>query len=85
MTHATSTPDPRRDTLVTVTGKSGRGTARQTIRVDEVLWEQFGAQAMRSGGDRSALLRDFIRWYVREPGARMPKRPEVGAPAADGG
>jgi hypothetical protein len=61
-----------------VTSKSGRGTARQTIRVDEALWEQFGEQAVRAGGDRSALLRDFMRWFVREQGAKMPKRPDVG-------
>ncbi|MEO6088419.1 MAG: hypothetical protein ABIQ18_35430 [Umezawaea sp.] len=58
-----------------MTGKSGRGTARQTIRVDEVLWEQFGERAASVDNDRSALLRDFMRWFVREQGAKMPQRP----------
>jgi hypothetical protein len=76
MTHATQGPDARHDTLAAVTGKSGRGTARQTIRVDEALWEQFGERAASVDNDRSALLRDFMRWFVREPGAKMPKRPD---------
>lgn len=73
MTHATPESPPRHDTLSAVTGRSGRGTARQTIRVDEALWERFGA--LVPGGNRSDVVREFIRWYVREGGARMPKRP----------
>lgn len=77
MTHATPLSTDRHDTVTTVTGRSGRGTARQTIRVDEALWEHFGAGAEQMGADRSAVLREFIRWYVREPGAKMPKRPDA--------
>lgn len=75
MTHATPIPAPRHDTLTPVTVRSGRGTARQTIRVDTDLWDRFGAAAEQAGTDRSEALRAFIRWYLREPGARMPKRP----------
>lgn len=56
-----------------MTGRSGRGTARQTIRVDEALWERFGA--LVPDGNRSDVVREFIKWYVREAGAKMPKRP----------
>lgn len=76
MTRATVVTGKRHDTLAGVTSKSGRGTARQTIRVDEDLWARFGGQAEAIGKDRSTLLREFMRWYVREPGARMPKRPQ---------
>jgi hypothetical protein len=56
-----------------------RGTPTRPIRIDPRLWEQFGAAA---GTDqRSPVLRDFIRWYVHEPGAKMPKRPA--APGTD--
>jgi hypothetical protein len=72
MTHAIEGPHPRHDTLDEVTGKSGRGTARQTIRVDEALWERFGEIAEP---DRSTVIRDFIRWYVREADACNPRRP----------
>jgi hypothetical protein len=75
MTHATRSVDERHDTLSLVSTKSGRGTARQTIRVDEALWERFGVDATTVGRDRSALVRDFVRWFVREPGAKLPKRP----------
>ena len=72
MTHATPETENRHDTLAAVTGRSGRGTARQTVRVDEDLWARFGAVA---DPDRSAVLREFIAWYVREPGAKLPARP----------
>ena len=74
MTRATPEPRNRHDTLDRVTGRSGRGTARQTVRVDEDLWSRFGEVAEP---DRSAVLREFISWYVRDPGAKMPKRPAV--------
>lgn len=78
MTHATPIASPRHDTLPTVTVRSGRGTARQTIRVDTDLWDRFGAAAEQAGTDRSEALRAFIRWYLREQGAKMPKRPATG-------
>ncbi len=76
MTHASPNDANRHDTLTPVTSRSGRGTARQTIRIDEKLWERFGAQV--PDGNRSDVIRDFIRWYVHDQGAKMPKRP--GAP-----
>jgi len=48
-------------------------TPLQNVRVDRGLWESFGSVAEP---DRSAVLREFIRWYVREPGAKLPRRPE---------
>jgi hypothetical protein len=77
MTHATPETAERHDTLTGMTGRSGRGTARQTIRVDETLWERFAEAAAVGELDRSGVLRDFIRWYVREPGAKMPRRPDA--------
>lgn len=50
----------------------GRGTTKSGIRVPDALWQRFGELAEP---DRSAVLREFIRWYVREPGAQMPRRP----------
>ncbi len=51
----------------------GKGTPKQTIRVDPDLWMRFGETV----GDRAAALRAFMEWIVREPGAKMPRRPEV--------
>ena len=49
-------------------------TPQRPIRVDDDLWSRFGDVAQP---DRSSVLRDFIRWFVREPGAKMPRRPDV--------
>jgi hypothetical protein len=75
----TQTSDPlgnRHDTLIGVTGRSGRGTARQTIRVDEGLWERFDEVTKQMGTDRSGWIRDAIRWCVGETDVSPPVRPE---------
>ncbi len=77
MTHATPPEPIRHDTLRPVTGRSGRGTARQTIRMDEELWNRLGAAAERVNLDRSEVLRRFARWYVGEPDIELPERPDV--------
>jgi hypothetical protein len=85
MTHATPGTENRHDTLTPMTGRSGRGTARQTVRVDEALWKRFGDARERAGAkDRSAVIREFIRWYVRDRDEQgrpvpMPKRPDAEA------
>jgi len=53
----------------------GRGTPLACIRVPEQDWAAFKAAAGRAGTDRSALIRAFIAWYMRQPGATLPKRP----------
>lgn len=54
----------------------GRGTPRWAIRVPENLWLRFGEATATAGTDRSAVMREFIRWYTREQGAKMPRRPD---------
>jgi len=50
-----------------------RGTDNVTLRLDPELWRRFGELA----ADRSAVLREFVRWYVREPGAKALRRPDI--------
>lgn len=50
-------------------------TPHRGLRVDDDLWETFGRATADMGVDRSTWLRDAIRWCVREPGVKMPKRP----------
>jgi hypothetical protein len=50
-------------------------TPHRQIRVDDEPWSQFGEAAKAEGTDRSALVRAFISWYLRLPGAKLPKRP----------
>ena len=56
-----------------------RGTDNVTLRIGEPLWRDFGLIATP---DRSRVLRDFIAWYTRQPGAKMPKRPDPGDQSA---
>jgi len=43
-----------------------------SIRVPEQLWARLGELAEP---DRSAVIRELIAWYVRQPGAKLPRRP----------
>lgn len=50
---------------------------RRFVATDE-LWEQFAQAVAKSPdpeADRSKVLRTFVRWYVGESGAELPKRP----------
>lgn len=57
-----------------------RGTPNVTLRIDPETWRRLGEHAP----DRSALLRAFVDWYLREPGAKMPRRPEPDTRTAEG-
>jgi len=48
-------------------------TPHRPIRVEQTLWDKFGA--LVGPRERAEVIRQFIRWYVREPGAKLPKRP----------
>lgn len=45
-------------------------------------WEPFGhaTRAVHPDGrsPRARVLREFIRWYMRRPGAKLPERPPAG-------
>lgn len=61
--------------------RAGRSTGRMAmrqVRIPPPLWREFG-QAV-GDDNRSAVLRDFMRWFVGEPGARKPRRPGLGRP-----
>lgn len=75
MTQTTGPDALRHDTLSGVTGRTGRGTARQTVRIDEADWDLLGETSARLGTDRSAVIRAFVDWYNRKPEAELPERP----------
>jgi len=50
-------------------------TPIRRFRLDEETWRRFGRTVGARG--RSAVLADFVRWYLRIPGAKLPKRPEA--------
>lgn len=79
MTHASRAAPDCHDTfdankIQTMTGKSGRGTARQTFRYDGEKWNKFGVAAEAAGSDRSSMLRDLIDWVMGDPDAPAPRR-----------
>ncbi|RKS10015.1 hypothetical protein DFP74_5761 [Nocardiopsis sp. Huas11] len=54
-------------------------SALRRFRTTDELWRKFGDAVERSSdpeADMSKVLRSFVRWYVGEPGAKMPERPE---------
>lgn len=59
------------DSVIVMTGK---GTTRHTIRMDDELWKRLGEAAERAGTDRSTLLREFARWWLGDPAAKLPDR-----------
>lgn len=48
-------------------------TPHRPIRVDQDLWDEFGA--LVGDRNRARMVRDYIRWYVGRPGVAAPKRP----------
>ena len=58
------------------TERMGRPATGQTpirnLRVPDDEWVPFRAVG---GSNMSALIRQFIRWYLRLPGAKLPERP----------
>ena len=52
-----------------------RKTPQRTIVVDPTVWDNFGDNAKLAGSERAVVLRAFMLWYNRVPGARLPQRP----------
>lgn len=53
------------------------------FRVPDNEWIPFELAAKAVPRDnarspRAAVLREFIRWYMRRPGAKLPQRPDAG-------
>lgn len=52
-------------------------TPYRKFRADDELWEEFRHAVEKSPdeeADMSAVLRQFIRWYVGRTGAKLPER-----------
>jgi len=63
--------------------KKTNETPTRPIRVTKELWEAFGAVATQQGTNRTALILDYMRWMTRQPGAKLPKRPDTPPAASD--
>jgi hypothetical protein len=49
-------------------------TPARQVRIGEE-WYEFDAAAKSMDTERAALIREFIAWYLRKPGAKLPTRP----------
>lgn len=43
--------------------------------MDDERWDKLGDNAAAVGKDRTAVLKEFIDWFNRKPGAELPERP----------
>lgn len=50
-------------------------TPPRQIRIGDT-WYDFDAAAKAMGTERATVIRQLIDWYIREPGAELPERPD---------
>lgn len=53
-------------------------TPHRSVRLEDDLWNGLEPAARAAGFDRSGVIRQFVRWYLRVPGAKLPQRPDPG-------
>lgn len=61
-------------------------TPPRQMRIPDDEWLPFDEAAKAAGTVRAEEVREFIRWYLRRPGAKLPTRPDAGPwskPAAE--
>jgi hypothetical protein len=51
------------------------GTQHRSVRISDEDWDDLEAATAAAGSDRGTLIKQFIRWYLRRPGAKLPERP----------
>ncbi|MEU4570744.1 hypothetical protein [Micromonospora sp. NPDC023956] len=54
-------------------------TQHRSIRIPDDTWKPAMEQAKEQGTSAGELCREFLDWWLRKPGAKLPKRPEPGA------
>ena len=52
-----------------------KGTQHRSIRVADRDWDDAHDATGRMGTDRAKVINQFLRWYLRRPGAKLPERP----------
>ena len=61
------------------TGKLGGvpnqpGTQHRSVRIGDEDWADLRDAAAAAGKDRATVIKEFIAWYLRRPGAKLPER-----------
>lgn len=52
-------------------------TPIRSIRVAAATWDVAKRRAREQGKTMSELIREFLDWWLRVPGAKLPTRPDV--------
>ena len=50
-------------------------TQHRSVRIDDPDWGEAEIAAASMGTDRAKIINQFLRWYLRRPGVRLPERP----------
>jgi len=50
-------------------------TPIQHVRAPKDEWDVYKDVAKLVGSDASKITREFVRWFTRRPGAKLPTRP----------
>jgi hypothetical protein len=53
-------------------------TPKRGIRIPDETWLPAVEQAREQGTSAGELCREFLDWYLRKPGAKLPQRPVAG-------
>lgn len=48
-------------------------TTNRAVRIPDDEWADLGTVA--GARNRTQVIRDLVRWYLRRPGAKLPERP----------
>ncbi|MFD8866043.1 hypothetical protein ACFV1F_16990 [Streptomyces sp. NPDC059590] len=54
-------------------------TQHRSVRISDDDWRDLLAAAKTQDTDRAGVINDLVAWYLRRPGATLPKRPEAEA------
>lgn len=57
-------------------------TQHRSIRVPDDTWEAMKRRSHEEGTSAGELARHFYDWWLRKPGAKLPKRPAIKEPGS---
>lgn len=67
---------PSQGQIATVRDVPKEPMKSRNVRVSDHLWKAALETADRDDENLADVIRDFLAWYTRQPGARAPRRPE---------